>query len=287
MGESGDYDIGSATGGSPRSDGDEQLPFFAWDAELSDLTDSDYSDSDDASAPQSSGDDDDDDGNFSEFESDEPLPYKIADEVFVNEHDRTANRAAAKFFKDQIRLRHKSAADSVFVNPDRMNSKDYIRETFKDFLMSREWKQLNMRSRIKKYHEEKPDGTHGYVWRLKEDSGAPEWMDRVSTRSGRTGALLSQTGRQKEALALRGALACYQCGVKQGELIGKYRGTTRFFTFDGLQLEDGTTPHSARKYKGKAPTGPALATLELAAGHACIRCVICAAMKSCKSAEPF
>jgi hypothetical protein len=123
---------------------------------------------------------------YSEFENDEPAPYKIADEVFVNEHDKTANKAAAQFFKDQIRKRQKSAADSVFVNPDRMNQKEYIRETFKDFLMSREWKQLNMRTRMKKYHEEKPDGSPGWVWRLKEDSGAPLWMDRVSTRSGRT-----------------------------------------------------------------------------------------------------
>jgi hypothetical protein len=179
LGESADYDIGSPTGGSPRS-GSE---WPAWDDEISDLTD-DYSDSDsdDESARQSSGDD----GNYSEFENDEPAPYKIADEVFVNEHDKTANKAAAQFFKDQIRKRQKSAADSVFVNPDRMNQKEYIRETFKDFLMSREWKQLNMRTRMKKYHEEKPDGSPGWVWRLKEDSGAPLWMDRVSTRSGRT-----------------------------------------------------------------------------------------------------
>ena len=284
MGDSADFDIGGDQGYS--SDG-EQLSFFAWDAVVSDLSESDYSDSDDDSdddsAPNSSGDD----GNLSEFESDDPARYMVPDEVFTNEHDRTANRAAAQFFKDQIRKRQKSAADSVFVNPDRMNQKEYIRETFKDFLMSPEWKQLNMRTRMKRFREEKPDGTHGLVWRLKEDSGAPLWMDRISARSGKTGALLSQTGRQKEALALRGALACYQCGVKQGEMIGKYRGTTRFFTFDGLQLEDGTTPHKARKYNGKAPTGPVLAALELAAGHACIRCVICAAMKSCKSTEPF
>ena len=227
------------------------------------------------------------------FEADDPAPYKPTAGEIYNKHDRTANKAAALLLKEQIKRSGKSVTESVFVNPDRMIKKDYILETFKEFVLSDEWLALNMKSEMHQVTVEKEGGGTTKVWKIKPDSELPEWMDRMSSRSGKTGALQSDTGKQKEALALRGALVCYQCGLEQGDPICKFRATTRFFTIDGLKLTEtigtfkvGTTPHKLRKYNGRAADGPVMTTLELAAGHACIRCVVCAAIKSSKTDEP-
>jgi hypothetical protein len=227
------------------------------------------------------------------FESDEPAPYKPAAGEIYNKHDMTSNKAAALLLKEQIKRHKKSVTEGVFVNPDRMIKKGYILETFKEFVLSDEWVALKMKDEMHLVTEEKEGGGTTKVWRIKPTSKLPEWMDRMSSRSGKTGALQSDTGRQKEALALRGALVCYQCGLEQGDPICKFDATTRFFTIDGLKMtktigkfKAGTTPHRLRKYKGKAADGPVMTTLELAAGHACIRCVVCAAIKSSKSDEP-
>ena len=227
------------------------------------------------------------------FEPDEPAPYKPTAGEIYNKHDMTSNKAAALLLKEQIKRSGKSVRESVFVDPDRMIKKDYILETFKEFVLTDEWVALNMKDEMHRVTEQKEGGGMTKVWRIKPTSKLPDWMDRMSSRSGKTGALQSDTGRQKEALALRGALVCYQCGLEQGDLICKFDATTRFFTIDGLKMTKtigrfraGTTPHRVRKYKGKAADGPVMTTLELAAGHACIRCVVCAAVKSCKSDEP-
>ena len=227
------------------------------------------------------------------FESDEPAPYKPTAGEIYNKHDMTSNKAAALLLKEQIKRHKKSVTEGVFVNPDRMIKKDYILTTFKEFVLSDEWLALKMKDEMHLVTEQKEGGGTTKVWRIRPGSKLPDWMDRMSSRSGKTGALQSDTGRQKEALALRGALICYQCGLEQGDPITKFDATTRFFTIDGLKMtktigkfKAGTTPHRLRKYKGKAADGPVMTTLELAAGHACIRCVVCAAVKSCKSDEP-
>ena len=227
------------------------------------------------------------------FEADEPSPYKPTGGEIYNKHDRTSNKAAAELLKEQIKRSGKSVAESVFINPDRMIKKDFILTTFKEFVLSDEWVALNMKDEMHLVTEQKEAGGTTKVWRIKPGSKLPEWMDRMSSRSGKTGALQSDTGRQKEALALRDALVCYQCGLEQGDPICKFNATTRFFTIDGLKMTKtvgkfkvGTTPHRLRKYKGRAADGPVMTTLELAAGHACIRCVVCAAIKSSKSDEP-
>ena len=227
------------------------------------------------------------------FESDEPAPYKPTAGEIYNKHDMTSNKAAALLLKEQIKRSGRSVTEGVFVNPDLMIKKDYILDTFKEFVLSDEWVALKMKDEMHLVTVQKEGGGTTKVWRIKPGSKLPDWMDRMSSRSGKTGALQSDTGRQKEALALRGALVCYQCGLEQGDLICKFDATTRFFTIDGLKMTKtigkfraGTTPHRLRKYKGKAADGPVMTTLELAAGHACIRCVVCAAVKSCKSDEP-
>jgi len=227
------------------------------------------------------------------FEADEPAPYQPTPDEIYNKHDRTANKAAAVILKEQIKRRKKSVTAGVFVDPDKMIKKDYILETFTEFVLSDEWLALNMKSEMRRVTVEKEGGGTTKVWKIKPGSELPQWMDRMSPRSGKTGALQSDTGRQKEALALRGALICYQCGLEQGDPISKFLATTRFFTIDGLKLTEtigrfkaGTTPHKLRKYNGRAADGPVMTTLELAAGHVCIRCVVCAAVKSSKSEEP-
>ena len=187
----------------------------------------------------------------------------------------------------------KETVTKAHEDPDKMIKKDYILETFTEFVLSDEWLALNMKSEMRRVTVEKEGGGTTKVWKIKPGSELPQWMDRMSPRSGKTGALQSDTGRQKEALALRGALICYQCGLEQGDPISKFLATTRFFTIDGLKLTEtigrfkaGTTPHKLRKYNGRAADGPVMTTLELAAGHVCIRCVVCAAVKSSKSEEP-
>lgn len=227
------------------------------------------------------------------FEADEPAPYQpTADEIY-NKHDRTANKEAAVILKEQIKRRKTRVSEGVFLDPDKMIKKPYILETFKEFVLSDEWLALNMKSEMRRVTVQQEGGGTTRVWKIKPDSELPQWMDRMSSRSGETGALQSDTGRQKEALALRGALICYQCGLEQGDPICKFRASTRFFTIDGLKLTEtigrfkaGTTPHKLRKYNGRAAAGPVMTTLELAAGHVCIRCVVCAAIKSSKSEEP-
>jgi hypothetical protein len=257
---------------------DNQQTINTMTFDIHDNDDSDYependigTDLDTSSSSNSTDPDSDDDNQFIQDE----------DDTRQSANNRASNEMALIIF-------NKANAGRRFNNGlirssmvDTLNKRDDMLKAYADIYASEEWTAFKVTEKLRRIDMVSEAGVESHKWVLHRHTGLPVWMDRSFARSSTTGAPTSETSRQKEILAMRGALVCSNCELKAGEILqpSGMHCTTRYFTFDGIVNEHGKIPHKLRKYKGKAPRGLVQASLELAARDACILCVFCMARK--------